>query len=149
MVSPPKYTDRFKITLDKYVNMILIMCCIAAIFQEERRIDVLRKRQEKDFGKIVEREQVMINLQLKIKRVEDDDIKKKKIHEKKVADLKNEASKKNLIRLHDIVLTEKKDADRKKELARKDQEFDQKMKLQALEAEKKLAREVLIKISFM
>ena len=91
----------------------------------------------------------MINLQLKIKRVEDDDIKKKKIHEKKVADLKNEASKKNLIRLHDIVLTEKKDADRKKELARKDQEFDQKMKLQALEAEKKLAREVLFKISFI
>lgn len=90
----------------------------------------------------------MISLQLKIKRVEDEDVKKKKLHEKKVADNKAEASKKNLIRLHELVQLDKKDTERKKELARKDQEFDQKMKLQALEAEKDLAREVILFLSF-
>ena len=90
----------------------------------------------------------MISLQLKIKRVEDEDVKKKKLHEKKVADNKAEASKKNLMRLHELVQLDKKDTERKKELARKDQEFDQKMKLQALEAEKDLAREVILFLSF-
>ena len=110
--------------------------------KEERRVDALRKRQEKELAKIVEREQGMITLQLKIKRVEDEDVHKKKLHEKKVADQKNQATKKNLLRLLELARLDKEEAEKKKELAKKDQEFDQKMKALALEAEKKLIREV-------
>jgi hypothetical protein len=35
---------------------------------EERRVEALKKRQEKEISKIIEREQIMINLQQKIKR---------------------------------------------------------------------------------
>ena len=84
----------------------------------------------------------MITLQLKIKRVEDEDVHKKKLHEKKVADQKNQATKKNLLRLLELARLDKEEAEKKKELAKKDQEFDQKMKALALEAEKKLIREV-------
>ena len=105
-------------------------------------MDALKKRQEKELAKIVEREQVMITLQLKIKRVEDEDLHKRKLHEKKVADQKNQATKKNLVRLQELARIDKEDAERKKELAKKDQEFDEKMKLMQAEAEKKLIREV-------
>lgn len=84
----------------------------------------------------------MITLQLKIKRVEDEDLHKRKVHEKKVADQKNQATKKNLLRLQELARIDKEEAEKKKELAKRDQEFDEKMKSQALEAEKKLIREV-------
>lgn len=45
--------------------------------QEERRIEALRKRQEKELNKIVEREQTMAQLQQKIKRAEEEEVKKK------------------------------------------------------------------------
>ncbi len=47
------------------------------IEMEERRIEALRRRQEKELSKIVEREQTMASLQQKIKRAEDEEIKKK------------------------------------------------------------------------
>lgn len=50
---------------------------IGMIEMEERRIEALRRRQEKELSKIVEREQTMAALQQKIKRAEDEEIKKK------------------------------------------------------------------------
>lgn len=47
------------------------------IEMEERRIEALRRRQEKELSKIVEREQTMASLQQKIKRAEDEELKKK------------------------------------------------------------------------
>jgi hypothetical protein len=54
--------------------------------QEEKRIEALRRRQEKELNKIIEREQTLAGLQLKIKRAEEEEAKKKKLHLKKVAE---------------------------------------------------------------
>jgi hypothetical protein len=50
---------------------------IGMIEMEERRIEALRRRQEKELSKIVERETTMAALQQKIKRAEDEEVKKK------------------------------------------------------------------------
>jgi DNA polymerase III delta prime subunit len=42
--------------------------------QEEKRIDALRKRQEKEMSKIIEREQTLATLQQKIKRSEEEEV---------------------------------------------------------------------------
>lgn len=111
--------------------------------QEERRIEALKRRQEKELSKIVEREQIMATLQMKIKRVEDEDVLKRKAHEKKVADQKALATRKNILRMQELDRLDKEETMKKKDLARKDQDFDQKMKNTAIEAEKKSIREVL------
>lgn len=51
---------------------------------------------------MIEREQTMINLQIKIKRSEDEDVNKKRIHEKKVSEQKIVATKKNQLRLQEL-----------------------------------------------
>lgn len=108
---------------------------------EERRIEALKKRQEKELAKIVEREQIMIALQLKIKRAEDEDHHKTKLHEKKVLDQKNQAAKKNLVRLQELARIEKEESSKKKEQARKEQEHDLKLKAFKDDEDKRLIRE--------
>ena len=84
----------------------------------------------------------MATLQMKIKRVEDEDVQKRKAHEKKVADQKALATKKNILRMQEMDRLDKEETTKKKDLARKDQDFDQKMKNTAIEAERKSVREV-------
>jgi hypothetical protein len=117
---------------------------IADVFflQEERRIEVLKKRQEKELAKVVEREKIMATSLMKMKKIEDDDFERRKSHERKVAIQRVLATKKEIARMHELDRLDKEEIERKKELARKDQEFDEKMKLLALDAEKKLTREV-------
>jgi hypothetical protein len=112
------------------------------ISQEERRLEALKKRKEKEFEKIVEREQIMANLQSKIQRVEEEDMIKRKARDKKNAEQRSIETKKNILRMQELDRLDKLDAAKKRELCRRDQQFDQKMKAQALEAEKKSVLEV-------
>jgi hypothetical protein len=112
------------------------------ISQEERRLEALKKRKEKEFEKIVEREQIMANLQSKIQRVEEEDMMKRKARDKKNAEQRSIETKKNILRMQELDRLDKLDAAKKRELCRRDQQFDQKMKAQALEAEKKSVLEV-------
>lgn len=112
------------------------------MFQEERRLEALKKRKEKELEKIVEREQIMANLQTKIQRVEEEDTMKRKVRDKKIAEQRSLETKKNILRMQELDHIEKRDAAKKRELCRRDQQFDQKMKAIALENEKKSILEV-------
>lgn len=125
-------------------NIIRFKFYSLPIPQEEKRLEVLKKRKEKEIEKIVEREQIMANLQTRIQRVEEEDMMKRKAREKKNAELRSIETKKNILRMQELDRLEKLDAAKKRELCRRDQQFDQKMKAQALEAEKKLILEVTI-----
>lgn len=105
-------------------------------------MEVLKKRQEKELAKVVEREKIMATSLMKMKRIEDDDFAKKKLHDRKIAIQRILATKKEIARMHELDRLDKQEMERKKELARKDQEFDDRMKLLAIDAEKKLTQEV-------
>lgn len=112
------------------------------ISQEERRLEALKKRKEKEFEKIVEREQIMANLQSKIQRVEEEDMMKRKARDKKNAEQRSIETKKNILRMQELDRLDKIEAAKKREMCRRDQQFDQRMKAEALEAEKKSILEV-------
>jgi hypothetical protein len=84
----------------------------------------------------------MANLQSKIQRVEEEDMIKRKARDKKNAEQRSIETKKNILRMQELDRLDKLDAAKKRELCRRDQQFDQKMKAQALEAEKKSVLEV-------
>ena len=79
---------------------------------------------------------------MKMKRIEDDDFAKKKLHERKLATQRILATKKEIARMHELDRLDKEEMERKKELARKDQEVDERMKLLSIDTEKKLKQEV-------
>eukprot|EP01038_Epipyxis_sp_PR26KG_P009960 gene9960-13393_t len=113
----------------------------AMVEMEEKRMEALRRRQEKELSKIVEREQTMAALQLKIKRAEEEEIKKKKIHDKKVAELKLiEEKKKQQIEL-EVKRKLQEENHRKKELLKKEAEVEEKLKKRRLIMERELAQE--------
>eukprot|EP01034_Spumella_vulgaris_P024159 gene24160-30472_t len=89
---------------------------IGMIEMEERRIEALRRRQEKELSKIVEREQTLAALQQKIKRAEDEEIKKKR----------------NL---------EREEAEKKREMERREAEVEEKIKKSRLLMERTLTKE--------
>ena len=51
---------------------------------------------------MIQREQELVDLQLKIKRAEDEELKKKREHEKKVAEARALEEKKQIKRLQDL-----------------------------------------------
>lgn len=69
---------------------------------EQRRFEAVRRRQEKELMKIVQREQAMVTLQAKLKKSEDEEIRKKKQHEKKVTEQKIQADKKKAQRAKEL-----------------------------------------------
>ena len=108
---------------------------------EERRVENLKKRQEKEMSKMVEREQATAALQLKIKHAEEEDLRKRKLHEKKVQEQRAEAAKKNAQRLIEIADADKEEQEKKREIARREQEFDEKRKIAHQKAEKQRAKD--------
>jgi len=98
-------------------------------------LETLRRRQEKEIAKIVERETTMAQLQQRIKRAEDEEIKKKKIHDRKVLEEKQAADKKATQRLQELKRQEQEEAEKKRELARRDAAIAEKL------SKKKLAEE--------
>ena len=104
-------------------------------------MEALRRRQEKELSKIIEREQTMAELQLKIKRAEEEEVKKKKQHEKKVAEIKAAEEKKKAQMALEAKQKEAEEAEKKKELARKDAEIEEKIKKNRLILERQIAKE--------
>lgn len=109
--------------------------------QEEKRIEALRRRQEKELNKIIEREQTLATLQLKIKHAEEEEIKKKKIHDRKVAEEHIQAEKKKVQRAHELKRLEAEEAEKKREIARKDAAIAEKLAKKRLQMEREMAKE--------
>ena len=118
----------------------------------------MRRRQEKELAKIIAREQAMVDLQVKIKRAEDEELRKKKEHEKKVAEMKNLAEKKKAQRMLELAKEvrnhypsriiahsmschrqEQAEAEKRRLLARKEAAFERKMKAAEIAHLKELA----------
>lgn len=64
---------------------------------EMKRIEALKRRQEKDLAKTIEKEQMAVTLQLKIVKAEEEEMKKQKAHIKKVAEQKKIEEKKKAV----------------------------------------------------
>ena len=110
---------------------------------EEMRMEALKRRQEKELNKIVEKEQEKVVLQLKIKRAEDEEIKKQKEHAKRVAAAKAEEEKKQAARELERKRKEEEEVIARREVARKEGEFNRKMAKIQLETEKRLKKEAI------
>lgn len=109
--------------------------------QEEKRIEALRRRQEKELNKIIEREQTLAVLQQKIKRSEDEEIRKKKMHDRKVAEEHVQAEKKKQQRAQELKRLEAEEAEKKREIARKDAALADKLQKRRLIMERELLKE--------
>lgn len=118
----------------------------AALALEEKRMEALRKRQEAELAKIVEREQIMATLQAKIKKAEDDEYAKMQQHEKKVAaqkvlDMKKaEQRKAEAKRLLEEEAAKTREMDKKEaavavKLIKMKKEEDKRIELEALQRE--------------
>mmetsp|Transcript_2734 Transcript_2734/g.2867 ORF Transcript_2734/g.2867 Transcript_2734/m.2867 type:complete len:515 (-) Transcript_2734:402-1946(-) len=134
--APSNFVDTIKEAVQRDSAMIVI---------EERRIEALKRRQEKELAKIVEREQIMIALQSKIKGAEDEDNRKTKLNLKKGLEQKNQASKKNVVRLQELAIIEREEAAKKKEKAKKEHDHALKVKTLKDDEEKRLIREVRLR----
>lgn len=108
---------------------------------EAKRMEALRRRQEKEISKIVEKEQSAAALQLKIKRAEDEEMKRKKQHDKKVAELKAEDDKRQAQRARELKVLEEEEAHKKREIAKKESQFEMKMKKQRQLEERRMIEE--------
>ena len=110
---------------------------------EEMRMEALKRRQEKELNKIIEKEQEKVALQLKIKRAEEEEIKKQKEHAKKVAAAKLEEEKKQAARELERKRKEEEEVVVRREIARKEGEFNRKMAKIQLETEKRIKKEAI------
>lgn len=112
---------------------------------EERRMEALRARQEKELSKIVEREQALVTLQKKIKHAEDVEVKKRKLHEKQVAEQKAEEEKKRKAFELQQKQRDAEEVQRKKDVAKKEAAFEEKRKAALKLEEKRIAAEARAK----
>ena len=146
-----QYTERkLKLQVSNAGNTNSIAAQLAAMKEAEasnlleieiKRMEALKKRQEKEMNKMIEKEKQSAALQLKIKHAEAEEEVKKKIHLKKVAEQRAAAEKKANDRLLELKRKEEEEEVKRKEVAKKEREFAEKMKVIALENERKIARE--------
>jgi hypothetical protein len=113
----------------------------AMMRMEQIRMEALRRRQEKELSKIVEKEQIAVSLQKKMQRTEEEELKKKKVHEKKVKEQKAAAEKKIIQRQLEIRRREDDEAANKRELMKKEKEFQEKQRIKARADEIALGKE--------
>lgn len=115
------------------------------IEMEEKRLEALKRRQEKELSKIVEKEKTMAALQLKITRAEEEEMKKKKLHDKKVAEEKAAEEKRRQQRELELKKLEEEEQERKRELARKEAEVEEKLKKKRLIMERQMLKEARLR----
>jgi hypothetical protein len=113
--------------------------------QEEKRIEALRRRQEKELNKIIEREQTLAGLQLKIKRAEEEEAKKKKLHLKKVAEERQAEEKKKQQRAAELKRLDAEEAEKKRELARKEAAVAEKLAKRRIQMVRELVKEARLR----
>lgn len=108
---------------------------------EAKRMEAVRRRQEKELAKIVQKEQNMALLQAKIARAEEEERRKKKDHERKLHELKLQADKKKALRAQELARKEVEEAEKRRELSKKEAAFDRKKRKMEAEAQKQLILE--------
>jgi hypothetical protein len=113
----------------------------ALIELEEKRLEALKRRQEKELSKIVEKERTMAALQMKITRSEQEEMRKKKLHEKKVAEEKAIEEKKRKEREYELKKKDEEEEIQRRELSRKEAEVEEKLKKRRLIMERELLKE--------
>ena len=94
---------------------------------EEKRMEALRRRQEKELEKIMEREANMAELHQKIARAEAEERKKQKEHAKQVLLAKAEAEKRAKNQKAKVAAAEAEEEAKKREMQRKEAAFAEKM----------------------
>mmetsp|Transcript_11066 Transcript_11066/g.18078 ORF Transcript_11066/g.18078 Transcript_11066/m.18078 type:complete len:505 (-) Transcript_11066:241-1755(-) len=108
---------------------------------EAKRMENVRRRQEKELSKIVQKEQNMALLQAKIARAEEEERRKKKEHERKIHEQKLAADKKKAQRAQELARKEMEDQERRRELTKKEAAFERKKQKMEAEAAQQLLRE--------
>lgn len=101
----------------------------------------MKRRQDKELSQIIEKEEGLVELQMKIQRGEEEEIQRQKEHMKKVAAQKIEEEKKRLIRQEELKKLEEEELARRRAIQRKENEFDRKMKLARKQEEKRILLE--------
>jgi hypothetical protein len=112
----------------------------ALIEIEEKRMEALRRRQQDELNRIIERERTLAETQAKIARAEEEERKKKKLHDKKVAEEKAEEEKRRQAREEELKRIEREEAARRRALGRREAEVAEKLKKQQLIKEREIAK---------
>lgn len=103
---------------------------------EARRIEAVKKRQEREFVRLMEGEKKMIQLQQKLQAAEEEAAKKKQAHEKQVEQHRKAEVEKKKQRLHELQRQKEEEQERKKEIARKDAALKAQLAAEARAAER-------------
>lgn len=115
----------------------------AMMEMEKRRIEAVKKRQEKDFLRLIDGEQKMVQLQQKLLAAQEEEVKKKKAHEKVVEAHRKAEIEKKKQRDHDLQLQAEENQKREREMARKDAVLKAKLASEARTAERNRRKEAV------
>lgn len=113
----------------------------AMLEMEEKRMEALKRRQEKDLAKTIEKEQMVVDIQMKIQRAEEEERKKQKVHLKKVMEQKKAEEKKRQQMALEEKRLEEEEAANKRALAKREAEIADKIAKNRLKMELQLAAE--------
>merc|ERR1711916_383819 len=111
----------------------------AMMMAELARVEGLRRRQEKEIEKMVEKEKLVAELQKKTLKAENDAVKKEKERLKMVAKAKAAAAKKQVKFLQDTAEKERLQEQKRKEMMRKEEQVKKKLERERKKELKRLA----------
>lgn len=113
----------------------------AMVEVEEKRMEALRQRQKQEMDKLIEKEKTMVVLQQKIAHTEAEEGKKKRIHEKKVAEQKAQAKRKAAQIAEEIAKKEIEEGEARRQLDRREQAMTKKLNIERAKNEKRILKE--------
>lgn len=108
----------------------------AMMEMEERRMEAVKKRQEKEFVRLLEGEKRSVLQQQKLMAAAEEELRKKKEHEKAVMQHRKAEIERKLERDSEMQLQAEEDQRRRRELARKEAAMKAKLAAEAREAER-------------
>jgi hypothetical protein len=139
-VSPTNGADAPKQLIPEEIRAAEERKAAALLEIEEKRMEALRRRQQDELNRIIERERNLADTQAKIARAEEEERRKKKLHDKKVAEEKAEEEKRRQAREEELKNMERQEAARRRALGRKEAEVAEKLKKQHLMKEREMAK---------
>lgn len=113
----------------------------AMVEVEEKRMEALRQRQKQEMDKLIEKERTMVVLQQKIAHTEAEEAKKRKLHEKKVAEQKAAAARKTAQIAEDLAAKEREEAEARRQLDKREQAMTKKLNIERAKNEKRILKE--------
>jgi len=115
----------------------------ALLEAEEKRMEALKRRQEKELQKTIEKEQNTVKIQMRIQKAEEDEAKKQKALAKKIIDQKKAEEKKRLQAVQDAKQLDYEEEQMRKQLAKKEAEIADKLAKQQAQQEKLIKQEAI------